>query len=442
MAEIDLGLELPDQESGKDEMSAQRRILYVEDDVSSRMLVKQVLHAAGYEVLEAEDGMAGIRLAQEKRPDLILMDINMPGLDGYAAATKIKGVPGLADTPIIAVTANVVEGDRERALTAGCDGYLPKPIDVDALPDQIDEFLGGRRERVDKEAERSYLREHSQRLVDRLEEKVAALTRSDAMKSRFIAIAAHELRTPVTVIRGYLDILQDPNGPLTGADPDATTLLEGISTGVRRLHEIVEDMLDVTRIEARTLDLKIAPVRLGDAAEKAVALHRENAEQRRVTLTLESMRHLPTIWGDGARIQQILGHLISNAIKFTPNGGSVTVSGRAASKKQLDTKATNRLRDDKYYVEIIVTDTGVGIDAAEEDRIFEQFYEVRDPSLHSTSKTDFMGGGAGLGLAITRGVAEAHGGWVWMESEGNDPERCPGSRFHVALPVGAPPNRQ
>lgn len=437
----DFGMELPDQESGKDEMSAQRRILYVEDDVSSRMLVNQVLRAAGYEVMEAEDGMAGIRLAQENRPDLILMDINMPGLDGYAAATKIKGMPGLADTPIIAVTANVVEGDRERALTAGCDGYLPKPIDVDALPDQIDEFLGGRRERVDKEAERSYLREHSQRLVDRLEEKVAALTRSDAMKSRFIAIAAHELRTPVTVIRGYLDILQDPNGPLTGADPDATTLLEGISNGVRRLQEIVEDMLDVTRIEAKALELRIAPVRLDEAAEKAVALHREIAQERKVTLTLESMRPLPTIWGDGARIQQILGHLINNAIKYTPNGGNVTVSGRAVSKKQLDAKATKRLPDDNY-VEIIVTDTGIGIDPAEEDRIFEQFYEVRDPSLHSTSKTDFMGGGAGLGLAITRGVAEAHGGWVWVESEGNDPERCPGSRFHVALPVGAPPNHQ
>jgi len=405
------------------------------------MLVKQVLYAAGYDVMEAEDGMAGIRLAQETRPDLILMDINMPGLDGYAAATKIKGLPGLTDTPIIAVTANVVEGDRERALTAGCDGYLPKPIDVDALPDQINEFLGGRRERVDKEAERSYLREHSQRLVDRLEEKVAALTRSDELKSRFIAIAAHELRTPVTIIRGYLDILQDPAGPLTKADPDATLLLlEGISNGVRRLYEIVEDMLDVTRIEAQTLDLKIAPVRLGEAAERAVELHRENAELRKVALTLEPMRHLPTIWGDGTRIQQILGHLVANAIKYTPDGGSVTVSGRKLSKKQLDTTATHRPLDDQY-VELIVADTGVGIDRSEQDRIFEQFYEVRDPSLHSTSKTDFMGGGAGLGLAITRGVAEAHGGWVWVESEGYDPVRFPGSRFHVVLPVGAPPDR-
>jgi signal transduction histidine kinase len=420
-------------------MSNQVRILYVEDDAPSRMLVGQVLHMAGYQVLEAEDGMSGIRMAQEEQPDLILMDINMPGLDGYAAATKIKSLPGLANTPIIAVTANVVEGDRERALTAGCDGYLPKPIDVDALPTQICEFLGGRRERIDEEAERSYLREYSERLVDRLEEKIAALTRSDQMKSRFISIAAHELRTPVTIIRGYLDILLEPSGPLDSADPNAKVMLEGIANGVRRLHEIVENMLDVTRIEAKTFELKIAPVRLAEVVEKAVDSHRENARHRKVSLSLDSIGHLPSIWADGLRIQQMLGHLIANAIKFTPDGGGVTVSGRLVG--QGTRRAGQNLQSNERYVELVVTDTGIGIDPGEQDRIFEQFYEVRDPRFHSTSKTDFMGGGAGLGLAITRGIAEAHGGWIWVASEGYDPHKCPGSSFHVVLPVGSPPTK-
>jgi signal transduction histidine kinase len=416
-------------------MSDQRRILYVEDDVPGRMLVSQVLQAAGYEVLEAEDGITGIRLAQNEKPDLILMDINMPGLDGYEAATKIKSLTGMSNTPVIAVTANVMEGDRERALTAGCDGYLPKPIDIDALPDQIREFLSGRRERVDEAEERDYLREYSERLVSKLEEKVAALTvaneqlrRSDEMKSRFISIAAHELRTPLTIIRGYLDILLEPDGPLKEADPNAATMLEGIANGVKRLHEVVQDMLDVTRIEAETLDLQIAPVRLTEAAEKAVALHINDAERRNLTLMLEPLHHLPIIWGDGARIQQILSNLISNAIKYTYDGGSITVSGRMVGEGTHIT-APDHLRNETY-VELIVSDTGVGVDPSEQDRIFEQFYEVRDPRLHSTSKTDFMGGGLGLGLAIARGVAEAHGGWIWMESEGYDPERCPGSRFH------------
>jgi signal transduction histidine kinase len=425
-------------------MSEQIRILYVEDDAPSRMLVKQVLQFAGYKVFEAEDGMTGIRVAQEAKPDLILMDINMPGLDGHEAATKIKSLPGMSDLPIIAVTANVMEGDRERALTAGCDGYLAKPIDVDALPDQITEFLRGRRERVDMAAERDYLREYSERLVDKLEEKVAELTvaneklqRSDELKSRFISIAAHELRTPITIIRGYMDILMEPTQPY--ADPNIIAMLQGISGGVRRLHEIVQDMLDVTRIEAGTLDLQVAPVRLTEIAEKAVCLHRPNAERREQTLTLEPLDHLPIIWGDGGRILQILNQIIGNAVKYTPDGGSIIVGGRVLGQ-EADAAAAESAPE-ASYVELSVTDTGVGIDPAEQEHIFEPFYEVRDPRYHSTSKTDFMGGGAGLGLSIARGVAEAHGGWIWMESEGYDPDRCPGSCFHVVLPVGTLPKR-
>jgi signal transduction histidine kinase len=425
-------------------MSEQIRILYVEDDAPSRMLVKQVLQFAGYKVFEAEDGMTGIRVAQEAKPDLILMDINMPGLDGHEAATKIKSLPGMSDLPIIAVTANVMEGDRERALTAGCDGYLAKPIDVDALPDQITEFLRGRRERVDMAAERDYLREYSERLVDKLEEKVAELTvaneklqRSDELKSRFISIAAHELRTPITIIRGYMDILMEPAQPY--ADPNIIAMLQGIANGVRRLHEIVQDMLDVTRIEAGTLDLQVAPVRLAEAAEKAVSQYRPIAEQRNQTLTLEPLDHLPIIWGDGGRVLQILNHVIGNAVKYTPNGGSVTVGGRVLGQEAPDAAAEPA--PEASYVELTVTDTGVGIDPDEQEHIFEPFYEVRDPRFHSTSKTDFMGGGAGLGLSIARGVAEAHGGWIWMESEGYDPDRCPGSCFHVVLPVGSLPKR-
>ena len=421
-------------------MSEQIRILYVEDDVPSRMLVKQVLTFAGYKVFEAEDGMAGIRVAQEAKPDLILMDVNMPGLDGHEAATKIKSLPGMSDLPIIAVTANVMEGDRERALTAGCDGYLAKPIDVDALPDQITEFLRGRRERVDVTAERDYLREYSERLVDKLEEKVAELTvaneklrRSDELKSRFISIAAHELRTPITIIRGYMDILMEPAEPY--ADANIIAMLQGISGGVKRLHEIVQDMLDVTRIEAGTLDLQVAPVRLAEVAEKSVSLHRPSAEQRDQTLTLEPLEHLPIMWGDGSRILQILNQIIGNAVKYTPNGGSVIVGGRVLGQEG----DTAESAPEGSYVELTVADTGVGIDAAEQERIFEPFYEVRDPRYHSTSKTDFMGSGAGLGLSIARGVAEAHGGWIWVESDGYDPERCPGSCFHVVLPMGSLP---
>jgi two-component system cell cycle response regulator DivK len=119
------------------------KILYIEDNFENRTLVKRVLQAEGYTVLEAEDGPSGIRMALENHPDLIIMDINLPGVDGYAATTELK--KELASVPIIAMTANVMKGDREKTLEAGCDGYIQKPIDVDRLPEQIASFLRLRR---------------------------------------------------------------------------------------------------------------------------------------------------------------------------------------------------------------------------------------------------------------------------------------------------------
>jgi two-component system, cell cycle response regulator DivK len=117
------------------------KILYIEDNFANRMLVSRILKVEDYEVLEAEDGPTGIELAMKEKPDLILMDVNLPDIDGYELTMKMREIPELADTPIIAMTANVMQGDREKSLNAGCDGYIPKPIDVDVLPDQIADFL-------------------------------------------------------------------------------------------------------------------------------------------------------------------------------------------------------------------------------------------------------------------------------------------------------------
>jgi two-component system cell cycle response regulator DivK len=116
-------------------------ILYIEDDFQNRILVRRVLEAYDFQVIEAEDGPTGIQLAQEFNPDLILMDINLPQMDGYEITQRLKGMNKLANVPIVAMTANVMKGDREKTLAAGCDGYIQKPIDVDRLPDQINGFL-------------------------------------------------------------------------------------------------------------------------------------------------------------------------------------------------------------------------------------------------------------------------------------------------------------
>ncbi len=153
------------------------KVLYIEDNRENRMLVRAVLEAAGYTIVEAEDGLAGIEAAIREEPALILLDINLPGVDGYEIVAILKSFPNLASTPVIAVTAYAMQGDRQRTLVAGCDGYIQKPINVDAFPGQVAEFLGGKRERIEGREEGVYLRELNQRLVYRLLNQVEELKR-------------------------------------------------------------------------------------------------------------------------------------------------------------------------------------------------------------------------------------------------------------------------
>jgi len=120
-------------------------ILYVEDDPNNRVLVRRILQAEGYKVLEAADAQQAMKILESQVPDLIFMDINMPDIDGYTLTTRLKSLPKISGVPIIAMTANVMKGDRERSLEAGCDGYIQKPIDVDKLPEQIGRFLASKR---------------------------------------------------------------------------------------------------------------------------------------------------------------------------------------------------------------------------------------------------------------------------------------------------------
>ena len=120
---------------------AAERVLYVEDNFENRILIKRVLEAEGYTVIEAENGTKGIELAKSSKPDIVLMDINLPDIDGYECTAKLRLLPEFGKIPIVALTANVLEGDKQKAMKAGCDGYIPKPIDVDALPNQIEGYL-------------------------------------------------------------------------------------------------------------------------------------------------------------------------------------------------------------------------------------------------------------------------------------------------------------
>jgi signal transduction histidine kinase/DNA-binding response OmpR family regulator len=272
--------------------------------------------------------------------------------------------------------------------------------------------------------------ELEQRVKERTQELEKAnrdLAKLDRTKSDFISIAAHELKTPMTVIRGYADILLKEDRSDMGNEC-LDGILQGILKGTERLQAIIEDMIDISKIDGQALSLQLKSVSIGATVELALGKLGAMARERKQTIAVEPFIGLPHIQGDPQRLHQVLINVIGNGIKYTPDGGRITISGRLL-------KAKGALEED--FVEIIVADTGIGIDKEELEYIFGKFYRTEPIELHSTGKTKFKGAGAGLGLAIAKGIVEAHGGRIWAESEGRDEVRCPGSRFHILLPVKA-----
>jgi len=409
------------------------KILYVEDDLSSEILVRRVLESEGYQVVTASDGLTGINVARRELPDLILMDINIGGLDGYEMTTRLRTIEDLQHVPIVAVTAAILNGDRERALIAGCTGYIPKPIDVDKFPDQVRSFLRGTKEEIESAEEKAeYLVEYSHRLVDRLEKKIreletsnAELQRVDKLKTDFIIIAGHELRTPLTAIYGYAQILQS-NPCIPGDTDDVGSprfIVEKMADAICRLNQVVGDILNVSLIDANKLDLAMEPVFLKTLVHKAVQSITNTAPDRELTFEIEGLESLSPVMGDSKRLYQALWNVISNAVKYTPDGGHIRITGR-------------QIEDTVTFAHVAVQDSGIGIQPQDQEHIFDRFYMLHDTDLHLSSKTAFKGGGLGVGLTVARGIIQAHGGRIWAESEGRDEERLPGSTFHILLPLG------
>jgi signal transduction histidine kinase len=255
------------------------------------------------------------------------------------------------------------------------------------------------------------------------------LERLDRTKSDFISIASHELRTPLTTMIGYTEMLMED----TSLPDTAHEMLRGISKGTHRLYEIMDSMFDIAQIDTRTLQLNLAPVDAASLVKEVSNSLEKSFKERKQTLTID-IPTLPLAKADPNLLKKLFQHLLTNAIKFTPNNGKIAVTARAL------TTTTRTAELPNGGVEIIFSDTGVGIDPASQDLIFSKFYQPGELSKHSTSKTRFKGSGAGLGLALSKGIVEAHGGRIWVESKGYDDVNCPGSKFHVILPLNATKN--
>jgi len=263
-----------------------------------------------------------------------------------------------------------------------------------------------------------YQHEFSNLLV-RMNNEQAALEKLDKSKSDFISLAAHELKTPLTLLEGYTSMMREIVEQKQIHDQHLFLLMDGMNSGSRRLREIINDMIDVSLIDNELLSLNFQPTWLYKLLEKIELEFQPIIQSRMMSLEIHRFNGDENLnYYDGERIFQALSNVVSNGIKYTPDKGKITIEGREL---------------DDYY-ELLVIDNGIGVDPVNQTKIFSKLEPIGDLSLHSSGKTKFMGGGPGLGLPIAKGIIEAHGGRIWVESDGYDELACTGSTFHILLP--------
>ncbi len=274
-----------------------------------------------------------------------------------------------------------------------------------------------------------HLNKSMRNLNQKLKSSNEQLSRMDSVKSDFVTIASHELRTPLAQIRGYTDIMDALNeqGML---DPDQTNNIIGnLRKATERMEELISAMLDVSQLDIEAMDLRFAQTSIESLVKMAIEPLTDAIRQRKLTLSARGLRGLPNVQADLQRLVQAFRNVIVNSIKFTPDGGKIDIMASLEQAKS---------EDDVDHILIQIRDTGVGIDRANLEMIFKKFFRAYDPSLHSTGSYKFLGAGPGLGLTITRGVIEGHGGRIWAESPGHDMEAFPGATFNIVLPVSTP----
>jgi signal transduction histidine kinase len=413
-------------------MSAQSTVLYIEDDRGSQHLVRRVLESHGYRVFLAAEGLEGILTARQEHPHLVLMDINLPGMNGREITTRLRGISGFQDIPIVALTANSEPNAREQALAAGCNGFLTKPIDIAHFPQEIQAYLTGRNEQLPEREHLELLEQHAQDIVLRLEDKIRELEAAnrylrelDQVKSNIITLVSHELRTPLTLVAGYAHILsQHLQQAETDTYPESFyELAQGMENGVNRMSKVIGEIVYISRIASGTLELAPVPVQVGYIVKMVMRKVRSLTQNRELELHISGLEALPTIEADSIHLRVAIKNVVENAIKFTPDSGTISLHGH---------------QPDPNMVELIIQDSGIGIPPEELDRIFDPFHVLGAIEHHTTSKSEFRGGGLGLGLPIARGIIEAHHGHIGVESSQSHSDEPSGSRFYIHLPISQP----
>jgi signal transduction histidine kinase len=363
------------------------RILVVDDEPKNRELLRDLLESQGHRVTEAADGQEGLSVATETGPDVVLLDVMMPNLDGLEVCRRLKAAPGTAAIPVLLVTSLSARQERLEGIRAGANDFITKPVDTADLSLRVRNAVAAKQ------------------LFDRLETQYQRLRELETTRDTLVHMIIHDLRSPLGVY-AYLQLLQlAANGALDAGQRD---YLDQSIAILQRVQDMTNAVLDVSRYEANQMPMSAARVDLADVVREAIDSLGAPAAVPRVQFGTEDG---PVIaWCDRDIIRRVVANLVGNALKFTPEVGQVQVS----------------LRRDGTDVVVAVADSGRGIPPEYHQRIFEKFGQVGGPADRARHS-------AGLGLTFCKMAVEAHRGVIGVDSEVGR-----GSTFWFRLPQDPP----
>jgi signal transduction histidine kinase len=412
-------LKVQEQAAQTERSPAPARILVVDDTPEIQELLQIHLETEGYQVLVAGNGQEALAAVAAEAPDLILLDVLMPVVDGYEVCRRLKADEETAFIPIVILTALQDLSHRLRGIELGADDFLTKPFNHLELLTRVRSLLRVKGLHDQVVATNRLLEQRVAERTAALERALADLREMERLKSEFLSNISHELRTPLTPIKGYLPgLLREELGPLTSLQRRA---LGHIAQSVDRLHRLIDDLLTFMQWESGEIDLALNGACVAKVVEEALARGAAGAEEKGVEVATEIGADLPQIRGDATALARALGHLVENAVKFTPKGGHVTVTARLVQPSPLPPGPPAP----RQFVELAVRDTGIGIPSEAIPKIFERFYQADSSSTRQH-------GGAGLGLAIVKRILDAHEAPIAVESLPGQ-----GTTISIRIPIAA-----